>query len=228
MLASVQYTIKLTVKNPLSQQRKEGKWRFTSYAKFDKTVEENSLIRDSSVLNGFAVNFQVTTFSLIVPSIRNAGYQVTFRFTMAFPQDIVVGERIDIFAPVSYMLAQQGTNSCTNYLHIRGLLDRTIPECGGNMISWSLVDDRARQDEEIEFQLQTRNPSTTPNRGRIGNYFSIRVYNMATEVIIASKVKKGYNVIPSLLGLLVKTIKPIINTLSLPNNMHSCRYAVTK
>ncbi|CAD7936806.1 unnamed protein product [Amoebophrya sp. A120] len=219
MLQNVQYNIALMLKNPLTPQQEAQDWSVKSYRPTSEPGDEVQREMDSTVMTGFPVNFQVTEFGLTIPSDRNADYEVVFVFQMSFQQDVVAGEKVVILAPAGYLMARTGTNSCTDYVHLEGFLARTTPQCGGNMMTWTLVDDRAPADDLIKFSLKTTNPGMTPSP----NYFSIRVMETESERMIASKVFEGYPVIPALLNMQVANIVPLPNTPSETNNQHSCR-----
>ncbi|CAD7959922.1 unnamed protein product [Amoebophrya sp. A25] len=219
MLDGVLYSIALMVKNPLAVQQEAQDWLVRTFRPTSEPGDEVQREIDRTTIPGFPVNFQVITFSLGIPADRNAGYEVVFVFQMSFPQDVVTGESVVILAPAGYLMARTGTKSCTDYVHLLGFLARTTPRCGGNMISWTLVDDRAPAADLISFSLKTINPGMTPSP----NYFSIRVMETESERMIASKVFEGYPVIPALLGLKVENIPPLPNTPSETKNQHSCR-----
>jgi hypothetical protein len=138
---------------------------------------------------------------------------------MSFPGAVKNGERIDIMAPVGYFFHEIGESKCMGYKHVSGFLTRTIPTCGANMISWKLLDDLVPEGNVVTFDVHTRNPDRTPE----GNYFKIRVRDMATELLVATLVIPGYEVIPSLLDLSILNIPPQPNTPDDNLLEHSCR-----
>lgn len=193
------YFLLLTVINPQTTTQYAEPWTFRTY-------EDNTpnFVIDSASCEGFPINDAAPFFAYKSPDSVNALQPVLMEFNMSFPENVIIGDRIEIIAPMKFFFSEQGDSRCPEYLYLDGSMRRTVPECGANMMSWHLLEETIPQRTAVRFLVQVVNPPSTPT----DNLFQIRQV-AADGRRKSSRMIPGFSIIPELENAKVVQEPPI-------------------
>lgn len=186
--AGVTYFLLLTVINPQVTTQYAEPWTYKTF----KDASPNDIL-DSASVEGFPINDAAPHFAWKTPDTVNALAKQLLEFNMSFPQNVLIGDKITVIAPIKFFFSDQGDSRCPEYLYLDGSLRRTIPECGANSISWLLAEETVPQRTAIRFMVQVQNPPETP----IDNFFQVR-HTSPDGTRKASRMIPGFAIIPEL------------------------------
>jgi hypothetical protein len=182
------YVFVFEVTNPQTTSQWMEPWVFTSYQ--DMTPNE---IIDTASIPGFAINDAAPTFLYMAPNSVNALANQLLEFNMSFPMDVIIGDMIEIVAPVTFYFSEDGDDRCPDYQYLDGSMRKTVPVCGGNTMTWYLQEEMVPSGTAIRFLTRVKNPPSTPD----SNLFQVRQIS-PTGKRKSSRMIPGYAIIPEL------------------------------
>jgi len=186
--ADKMYFLLLTVINPQTTTQYAEPWMFKTFQ--DETP---NFVIDSASCEGFPINDATPFFAYKTPDSVNALQPVLLEFNMTFPNNVIIGDRIEIVAPIKFFFSEQGDSRCPEYLYLDGSMRRTIPDCGANTISWHLMEETIPAHTAVRFLVQVVNPPSTPE----DNLFQLRQVG-ANGQRKSSRMIPGFSIIPEL------------------------------
>jgi len=196
--AGLLYEFVFEVTNPLTTTKFMDPWKFTSYGDDSPNYDI-----DTATIPGFPINDAVNTFAYMAPNSVNALARQLMEFNMSFPMDIVIGDKIEIEAPITFYFSEQGDSRCPEYQFLDGSMRKTTPVCGANTMMWLLQEEMVPAGTPIVFLVKVKNPPRTPTK----NLFQVRQVS-ANGRRKSSRMIEGYDIIPELEKVEVKAVAP--------------------
>lgn len=190
------YTITLEVMNPPITTDSSDPWEFQSWQD-----ETSATPIDKKTVLGFPINYIVTDFRWLTPSSANAGVRQILDFNVTFPEQVEIGNTIQIRAPVSFTFSTKGDSRCPNYVNLDGNLRRTVPTCGANVVAFFLEQESVPGLTPLRFRVEAQNPMVTPE----DNMWQVRVLT-PTDETLSSRKELGFDIVPGMLELRVEEV----------------------
>jgi hypothetical protein len=201
MNKSFLYELIIETTNPqVTTPYSEG-WTFTSYKDFTP-----NLVVDSATIEGFPINDAAPSFAYMTPSSVNAMAYGPLEFNMSFPMEVIIGDMVEIVAPITFYFSLPGSDLCPQYQVLAGSLRKTIPTCGANTMSWLLQEEIIPEGTGVRFLVYVTNPPSTPDT----NLFQVRQMSPGGKRK-SSRMIMGYDIIPELPNVVLYQTEPEAN-----------------